>query len=71
METIHGSVIHYTKQSSHIFRSIKPTVSIKLTGLDPELEGPLTCRMINPLPDDKILDWSKMKQIAGNILKCI
>ena len=28
-------------------------------------------RYINPLPDDKILDWSKLKQIADNILKCI
>ena len=27
--------------------------------------------MINPLPDDKFLDWSELKQIAGNILKCI
>ena len=26
---------------------------------------------INPLPDDKILDWSKFKQIADDILKCI
>ena len=26
---------------------------------------------VNPLPDDKILDWSKLKQIADNILKCI
>ena len=25
----------------------------------------------NPLPDDKILDWSKLKQIAVDILKCI
>ena len=25
----------------------------------------------NPLPDDKILDWSKLKQIIDNILKCI
>ena len=24
----------------------------------------------NPLPDDKILDWSKLKLIADNILKC-
>ena len=24
-----------------------------------------------PLPDDKILDWSKLKQIADHILKCI
>ena len=26
---------------------------------------------LNPLPDNKILDWSKMKQIADNILKNI
>ena len=26
---------------------------------------------INPLPDDKILGRSKLKQIADNILKCI
>ena len=25
----------------------------------------------NPSPDDKILDWSKLKQIADDILKCI
>ena len=25
---------------------------------------------LNPLPDDKILDWSKLKQIADDILKC-
>ena len=24
--------------------------------------------MINPLPDDKFLDWSKLKQIADDIL---
>ena len=27
--------------------------------------------VINSLPDNKILDWSKLKQIADNILKCI
>ena len=25
----------------------------------------------NPLPDDKILHWFKLKQIADDILKCI
>ena len=25
----------------------------------------------DPLPDNKILDWSKLKQIADDILKCI
>ena len=24
-----------------------------------------------PLPDNKILDWSKLEQIADDILKCI
>ena len=28
-------------------------------------------RKPNPLPDDKILDWSKLRPIADNILKCI
>ena len=27
-----------------------------------------TC--LNPLPDDKTLDWSKLKQLADDILKC-
>ena len=26
---------------------------------------------LNPLPDDKTLDWSKLKQIADDILKGI
>ena len=26
---------------------------------------------VTPLPDDKILDWSKLKQTADDILKCI
>ena len=28
-------------------------------------------KALNSLPDDKISDWSKWKQIAYNILKCI
>ena len=27
--------------------------------------------LLNPLSNDKILDWSKLKQIADDILKCI
>ena len=27
--------------------------------------------LFNPLRDNKILDWSKLKQIAEDILKCI
>ena len=26
---------------------------------------------VNPLPDDKILDWSKLKQFADDILRFI
>ena len=25
----------------------------------------------NPLPDENFLDWSKLKEIADDILKCI
>ena len=36
---------------------------------------PYTSRFAEPpfnsLPDDKSLDWSKLKQIADDILKCI
>ena len=28
----------------------------------------IVCLRVNPLPDDKILDWSKLKQIAGDII---
>ena len=28
-------------------------------------------RLFNPLPDDKILDWSKLIRIADDNLKCI
>ena len=28
-------------------------------------------RLLNPLSDDNTLDWSKLKQIADDILKCI
>ena len=27
--------------------------------------------LLNPLPDDNFLDWSKLKQIADDIFKCI
>ena len=29
------------------------------------------CKYFNPLPDNKILDWSKLKQFADDIRKCI
>ena len=28
-------------------------------------------KYVNSLPDDKILDWSNLKEIADDILKCI
>ena len=33
--------------------------------------GMILNRVLNPLPDDKILDWSKLKQIADDISKNI
>ena len=29
------------------------------------------CKCINPLPNDKIIDWFKLKQITDNSLKFI
>ena len=31
----------------------------------------IRCLIFNPLPDDKLLDWSKLKQIEDDVLKCI
>ena len=31
----------------------------------------LLVRSLNTLPDDKISDWSKFKQIADDVLDCI
>ena len=39
-----------------------------LSQLDLKIAGKI---MVNPLPDNKILDWSKLKQIADDMLKCI
>ena len=32
---------------------------------------PIVLYSFNPLPDNKILDWSKLKRTADDILKCI
>ena len=39
----------------------------------PQFKGPLLIikNIFKFNPDDKILDWFKLKQIADNILKCI
>ena len=34
-------------------------------------KGVIVWEWVNPLPDDKNLDWLKLKQIADDILKCI
>ena len=49
-------------------------VLISICLLENENKSPfLVCNsyFLNPLPDHKILDWSKLKQIADDILKCI
>ena len=35
------------------------------------LKAEVVWYMLNLLPDDKILDWSKLKKIADDIFKCI
>ena len=39
--------------------------------MSPRLENTTIFEVINPLPDNKILDWSKMKQIVDDILMYI
>ena len=34
-------------------------------------KGVIVWEWVNQLPDDKNLDWSKLKQIAHDILECI
>ena len=47
------------------------TGSATLLYIVPVIQTHFGASKLNPLPDDKILDWSKLKQIADNILKCI
>ena len=42
-----------------------------LVSIGCSLQGINERNIFNPLPNDKILDWSKLKPIADNILKCI
>ena len=39
--------------------------------IPPEIKDKFGKHPFNPLLDNKILDWSKLKQIADDILKCI
>ena len=34
-------------------------------------KGRMKSDTLHSLPNDKVLDWSKLKQIADDILKCI
>ena len=51
------------------------SVAMELTGSPATGHIKINCLphypKFNPLPDDKMLDWSKLKQIADNILKRI
>ena len=49
----------------------KENVNIKDEDEEEEAHCVKVSGYINPLPDDRILDWSKFKQIADDILKCI
>ena len=44
---------------------------VHVDALGEALEMYAQCRISEPLPDKKILDWSKLKEIADDILKCI
>ena len=57
--------------SHNVFKGFLPQGHLKLGLCGKELNND-SCICINKLlPNDKILDWSKLKQIADSILKCI
>ena len=51
------------RDSSWSFRPLLLYHCLLITGLG--------SKSLNPLPDEKILDWSKLKEIADDNLKCI
>ena len=46
------------------------TITATIPGYNINKQCPVE-NWFNPLPDEKILDWSKLKEIADDILKCI
>ena len=74
---------HHNCYSLHVCPSVLPSGFVK-TSIHVFMDGfqndltQLFCLTLNhtilsfnPFADDKILDWSKLKQIADDILKCI
>ena len=53
--------VHYIQKNGHLNYKVILQVTVLVIFVNP----------FNSLPDDKILDWSKLKQIAVDILKCI
>ena len=58
-----------------IFENVKITLwekgKILVTSMFSFSLNVLESLLLNLLPDDKILDWPKLKQIADDISKCI
>ena len=58
----------YNTYCSLCHREVTASIGIVLIDMTTITRVLLKC---NPLPDDKILDWSKLKQIADDIFKYI
>ena len=63
----HPAMMFFT-HTSPCFLSIYTSCLIILCAVYDVSVGKL---LLNQLPDNQILDWSKLKQTADNILKCI
>ena len=61
MESVKVTKVHQKNINVKILQHSPQTQSMVENGM----------KLLNSLPDDNILDWSKLKQIADDILKYI
>ena len=58
------------RDNFNFYQKTKALDVSRLKGFADDIISFIDCAVFNPLPDDKILDWFKLKQIADDILKC-
>ena len=76
-EHCYGCEVNHPPQTQHSClmyeedEQMEMYVSHLLEKIYEQLILSVLCDFVDPLPDDKILDWSKLKQNADDTLKCI
>ena len=60
-------------ESVKVIKVHQKNINVKISQHSPQTQSMVQngMKLLNPLPDDNILDWSKLKQIANDILKYI